>query len=379
MSRLDYTSDLRLSRRRMLGLALSAGAGVGAAAALWPPRGFGKSILSLIGPVGAEPYQRTIACMGTFVSIAVHDHNGECYSEAVDEALAEVRAVDALMSTFRPESEISSVNRAAGRESVRIDPRVAEVLRAARRMGEHSDGTFDVTVLPLLRTFGLRGGTPGEEPRRPSLRELRIARAQVDYRAIDVDPARPVAGLELSGAEVDLGGIAKGYAVDRAAEVLHARGVRQAVINAGGDLRVTGAPGRGDDDGWRVGVQDPLHPGRILATLELRDQAIATSGNYEQFIDVGEERLGHLIDPKSGRPATPMLSATVVAPTAMQADAASTTAFLMGSERGARFVRETEGAESLFSVNADGISGSTTEVVVRASSGITGLTKNTAG
>ncbi len=364
MRRFGLSSDLRMDRRRLLGLALSAGAGAGAVAALGPPLGLGRSILSLIDPVGAEPYHRTIACMGTFVSIAIHDPHGERHSGTVEQAFDEVRSVDELMSTFRPGSQISRLNRAAGRESIAVDPRVAEVLRAAYHVGEQSDGIFDVTVLPLLRAFGFREGTREGSPRRPSPEELRLARARVDYRAIDVDPIRHAAGLQRSGAEVDLGGIAKGFAVDRAAAVLRERGVRQAVINAGGDLRVLGAPG--EADGWRVGIQDPLQPGRIIATLELRDQAIATSGNYEQFIEVGEEQFGHLIDPKSGSPAEQMLSATVVAPTAMQADASSTSTFLMGCEIGARFLQKADGTDYVFLSSADGLE-------IQSSPGITGL------
>jgi thiamine biosynthesis lipoprotein len=298
--------------------------------------------------------------MGTFVSIAVHDRGGDRLAEAVEQAFDEVRAVDALMSTFRPDSQISRLNRAAGREPMAVDPRVAEVLRAARHTGEQSGGVFDVTVLPLLRAFGLRqalrdetdkdsrGSRPGRAPHRPTPEALLSALGQVDYRTIAVDTASNSAGLAHSGTTIDLGGIAKGYAVDRAAEVLRARGVRQAVINAGGDLRVLGAPGHGHGGGWRVGIADPLQPSGILATLEVRDQAIATSGNYEQFVEVDDERFGHLIDPRSGRPAEAMLSATVVAATAMQADAASTTAFLMGPELGAHHILEMSGADFVF-------------------------------
>jgi thiamine biosynthesis lipoprotein len=355
MRRLGSSLGLPLDRRRLLGLACTAGAGAGAVAVLGPPAGLGSYILSLIEPAGGEPYRRTIACMGTFVSIDIHDRNGEGFAGAVEQAFEEVRAVDALMSVFRPDSQISRLNREAGRGSMAVDPRVAEVLRAARLLGAQSSGVFDVTVLPLMRAFGFREDhredSRGEEPRRPTPEVLHAALEQVDYRAIEVDSATAAAGLEHPGTAIDLGGIAKGYAVDRAAEVLRARGVRQAVINAGGDLRVLGAPGSpgpGRGDGWCVGITDPLQPGRILATLELRDQAIATSGNYEQFIEVGEERFGHLIDPRSGTPTEPMLSATVVAPTAMHADAASTTAFLMGNKPGARYVEETYETDYVF-------------------------------
>ena len=346
------------------------GTALGAVAALGPSAGLGGYILSLLEPTGAEPYRRTITCMGTFVSIAVHDRNGARYVDAVEQAFNEVRAVDVLMSTFRPDSQISRLNHAAGRESMAVDHRVAEVLRAARRMGVQSGGVFDVTVLPLMRAFGFREGSRGGGPRLPTPAALHAALSRVDYRAIEVDTVRDAAGLAHAGAAIDLGGIAKGYAVDRATEVLCARGVRQAVINAGGDLRVLGAPGPGNGDGWRVGITDPWQPGRILATLELRDQAIATSGNYEQFIEVGEERFGHLIDPRSLSSTEAMLSATVVAPTAMQADAASTTTFLLGNEPGARYIQETNGTDYVFLSSSQR---SESDVEIQASPGISGL------
>ncbi len=370
MRRIGSAPGLRLDRRRLLGLACAAGAGAGAVAALGPPAGLAGYILSLIEPIGSEPYRRTITCMGTFVSISIHGSHVGRHSGAVEQAFDEVRAVDVLMSTFRPDSQVSRLNRAAGRDSMAVDPRVAEVLRAAHLMGAQSGGVFDVTVLPLMRAFGFREGDREGKPHLPTPEALHAALARVDYRAIEVDTVRDAAGLAHSGAAIDLGGIAKGYAVDRATEVLRARGVRQAVINAGGDLRVLGAPGPDNGDGWRVGITDPLQPGRILATLELRDQAIATSGNYEHFIEVGEERFGHLIDPKSGSPAEPMLSATVVAPTAMQADAASTTAFLMGHEPGARYVRETSGTDYVFLRSSER---SEDEIEIQASPGIIGL------
>jgi thiamine biosynthesis lipoprotein len=364
--------SLRLNRRRLLGLACAAGAGSGAVAALGSPAGLGGYLLSLLEPQGALPYQRTIACMGTFVSIAVHDQNGERWAGAVEQCFDEIQAVDALMSTFRPDSQISRLNRAAGRESIVVDGRVDEVLRCARLMGAVSDGVFDVTVLPLMRAFGFRRGLredgQGEGFRRPTPEMLHAALEQVDYRALHVDSVQGTAGLAHSGAAIDLGGIAKGYAVDRAAEVLQARGVRKAVINAGGDLRVLGAPC--EESGWRVGISDPLQPARLLATLELRNQAIATSGNYEKFIEVGEDRLGHLIDPRSGNPAEAMLSATVVAPTAMQADAASTTAFLLGHTAGAKCVQERSGTDYVFLSSSQRTDN---RIDIQSSSGIHGL------
>jgi thiamine biosynthesis lipoprotein len=135
---------------------------------------------------------------------------------------------------------------------------------------------------------------------------------------------------------MDLGGVAKGYAVDRAVQALRSHGIERALVNAGGDIYAMGTPE--DEEGWRIGIQHPCDPRKLAAAFRVRDQAVATSGNYENAVSVNGERIGHLFDPHSGRPANPILSATVVAPSAMEADALATASFLMAEKDSRSFV-----------------------------------------
>lgn len=331
-----------MKRRVFLRLLASATAGGAAVSLLQGRPSWPRRLARLLEPPEGGLHRRTMLAMGTFVTISVPDEDACRVLPAIERAFEEFRCVDALMSTFDPASQLASVNRRAGERSVRVDARVCEVVAAAVQMGERSGGIFDVTVLPLLRSYGFRDG-PSRVPRPEELAEVL---STVDYRRVFVDRRTCEIGIESRHAGIDLGGIAKGYAVDRAAEALRASGVEKAVIDAGGDIFALGAPaGR---SGWSIGIQHPLHRDRLAARVCIRDQAVATSGNYENHVTVGQERYGHLIDPRNGRPSAPVLSATVVGATALVADAWSTTVFLMGPIEGSRFVQEHEQAQCLF-------------------------------
>lgn len=301
-----------------------------------------RRIVHLAARAEGELYRKTIVSMGTFVTISMSEKDAHECLPAINQALAEFRTVETLMSTFDPGSEIASVNRCAGERSVRVDARICEVVDAAKQMAARSDGLFDLTVLPLLKAYGFRD----ESPRVPDPGELAEARSRVDYRRVFVDRRACEVGIESRHTSIDLGGIAKGYAVDRAVDILRSNGVRNAVIDAGGDILAMGAPA--ETDGWEIGIQHPLHVDRLAARIRLRDQAIATSGNYERHVSVGMARYGHILDPRTGYPSETMLSASVIAPTALEADALSTMAFLLGRNRSIGLITEPEGARGVF-------------------------------
>ncbi|UCC30230.1 MAG: FAD:protein FMN transferase, partial [Phycisphaerales bacterium] len=238
--------------------------------------------------------------------------------------------------------DVARVNRCAGDRSLKVSARVYDVVAAAIQMGDISGGIFDMTILPLLKAYGFRD----DSPRRLDPQELADARSTVDYRQVFVDKQRCEIGIESPRAQIDLGGIAKGYAVDRAAEVLRSHGIRRAVIDAGGDMFALGTPA--DSDGWPIGIQHPLYSDKLVGRVHVRDQAIATSGNYEKYISAGDKRYGHLLDPRTGCSSEPMLSASVIAPTSLAADALSTTAFLMGRDDGHRFIAGQRRTQGLF-------------------------------
>ncbi len=273
----------------------------------------------------ADPYRETRLMMGTWAHLTIFGARPERARQAAEEALAEMERVERLMSVHRQFSQLSRVNRLAGSESLAVDARLLEVLEAGLRWSARTGGKFDVTTLPLLRAWGFR------EESGSAAETIEAARELVDYRALRIDGDR--VGLERAGMGIDLGGIAKGYAVDRAIGLLRDRwGVRAAIVEAGGDLYALGRPP--DAAGWRIGLAHPLREGDFCATFELADAAVATSGARRKRIQRDGRAYGDLIDPRTGEPVEAFLSLTAMAPTAMEADAASTTLFVQGRTAG---------------------------------------------
>ncbi len=271
----------------------------------------------------AATVRRTIPIMGTIAEFAVvHDDRREAQA-AIDAALDEIRLVDRTMSRFRADSDVGRLNRAAAGAPVGVGESTAFVVREALRWASASDGLFDPCLGRAVELWDVnhRHAPP------PAARFERFAGRSL-YRRVGLDRFRgadvlvfedPLVGL-------DLGGIAKGYAVDRAVHALRERGISDAVVDLGGDLY---ALGRAADGGpWRIGVQSPFQPGAIVAELRVADAAVATSGDYVQYFDYHGRRFHHLLDPRTGEPRrSAMHSVTIQAGSCMAADAAASAAF----------------------------------------------------
>jgi thiamine biosynthesis lipoprotein len=279
------------------------------------------------------------------VEITVSHDDEKAAREAMELAFAEFERIDGLLSSYRPESDVSRLNEAGTGGSV-LDAETVALLDAARRISELSGGAFDVTVGPFLSLWRLEEGG-----RLPSADELSAAAELVDYRFLEIDAGLSRVTPALAGMRVDLGAIGKGYAVDRAAGILRSAGIASAIIDAGGDIRLVGGkPGRGS---WRIGIRHPREPGKLLLSLDLADRAVVTSGDYERFFTVNGVRYHHLLDPKTGLPARGCQSVTVIAGSTAEADALATAAFVMGAAKGLAFLREIEGVEGII-VDAEG-------------------------
>ena len=285
---------------------------------------------------------------------------------AVEAAFAAVEQVDRDMSLYRPESDIGRLNRLVAQQEMTIRDSTAAVLREALRVAQASHGALDVTISPLLARWGFHG----IRQEAPGPQQLEAALALVDYRHVHFDDGNGTVRLARPGVQLDFGGIAKGYAVDLAVEALRQDGVRQGMVNAGGDLRLLGA--HPDGDPWVVGVQHPLAPSRLLLALSLDGGAVATSGNYLRYRVYNGRRYGHLLHPQYGYPADTALSMTVVAPTAMRADALATAALIMGRD-GMAWLRGQPDVEALMVTRSPG-SGTkrASQLRVRASRGLRG-------
>jgi thiamine biosynthesis lipoprotein len=266
-------------------------------------------------------------------------------SAALAAGLVELRLVESALSAFDPRSELSRVNARAASAPQSLSPMLAEVLAASRRMHAASEGAFDPTVGPLLEAWGFRG-----ERARPAPGLVREARERVGFDRLALDD-RSVS-FRREGVALDLGGIAVGYGLDRAATALARRGVRAALLNAGGDVRALGAPP--DAGSWRVGVKHPDRARELLAVVELAaDRALTTSGTYAKQLVVGGRRISHIFDPRTGDSPGEVLSATVVASTALEADALATACVVLGGDEALALLGRA-GAEGLLVVERAG-------------------------
>ncbi len=309
------------------------------------------------------PRKEARLLMGTTVEITVAGENPALAQAATAKAFREIERVEAVFSTYREDSEVSRINLRAG-EQVLVSGGTVALLKNGRIYGQLTGGCFDVTVRPLLVAWGFRDG----EPHRPAQDDIDHALGLVGWDKVILTDEPPGVRLSEPGMGIDLGGLAKGYAVDRAAAVLKQEGVRSALVNAGGDLFAFG-PGPGGDI-WRIGIEHPRQEGKLVVTVEVRDSAVTTSGDYRSYFMADGMRYSHIMDPRTGRPALRAASATVVAPSAAQADALATALVVMGAEEGLALVEGLEGVEAMVvEESGDGIA-------IRKSTGMRDLARS---
>jgi thiamine biosynthesis lipoprotein len=299
--------------------------------------------------------------MGTTYSIKIGAELGTGrgrLKRAIDTRLEQINAA---MSTYDPASELSQINRRAGGEWIDISEDLSEVLAAALRASRETGGVFDVTVGPLVSLWGF--GPEGAHDETPADAKIESARALVGYRRLELRTDGRAIRKERTEVQIDLSAIAPGYAVDEIAELLAARGYGDFVVEIGGEVRARGMHPEGRP--WRIGIERPRADRREVAyAVELRDRGLSTSGDYRNVFERGGSRYSHTIDPETGRPVRHALaSVTVIADSAMSADALATALMVMGPERGLAFA-EARGVPALFqSRGPSGISTSATSAL----------------
>lgn len=278
---------------------------------------------------GQTKVARAWPVMGTMFVATVWGHDTATMARAIHAARDSVRLVDSLMSNYRPESEISRLNAGAGGPSQRVSPQTMHVLRRARELWRISGGRFDPTVGPLVRAWGFYGDSGRVPPRA----ELDSLRALVGYGRVDLDSITRTVRLPAPGTSLDLGGIAKGYALDLARAALRDPTITGGMLDLGGNILVFGKPPRGQKK-WVIGIRHPRRDGQVIGTAALDSGAIATSGDYEHFYMIDGVRYGHIIDPTTGYPRRGVLAATAIGPRGEWSDGLSATLFLAGPGRG---------------------------------------------
>jgi thiamine biosynthesis lipoprotein len=276
-----------------------------------------------------------VGVMGTECTLEVVAPAGQAAAarEALAAAERELRRVEAHMSWRLDGSDVWRLNAAPAGQLVELSPATLEVLQAARQAHGATGGAFDVTCRPLIELWA----QAGREGRLPTDEQIAQGRAQSSWDAITLEPSGAVKALDT--ASVDLGGVAKGYAIDQAVKAMVAAGVAGGLVEVGGDLRCFGS--RPDGQPWRVAMRDPFHPqapgeAELLATLRIGEAAVCTSGNYFRYVEIQGRRFSHIIDPRPGptmgRPAEAAPSVTVVAPDATTADIWATALSVLGAE-----------------------------------------------
>lgn len=294
----------------------------------------------------AELIHRSQPLLGTFVTISAWGADPARVQSAISAAFAEVRRADALMSIHRVDSELSRINSLAATQAVQASPELFDVLQLAQDVAAKTEGSFDVTIRPLADLWGFIW----KEHRLPTEQELEAVLPRVNFRLVELETGNRTVRFRQVGVSIDLGGIGKGVAVDMAITKLRELGITNAMVKAGGDLRVMGVPP--GEDFWTVQLEDPRKQGSRVS-IPLRDAALSTSGNYENFFEVAGRRYSHILDPRTGLPVQGIAACTVIAPTCVESDAWATACFVYGASRSLeqlagkfplRFVLLSEGA-----------------------------------
>lgn len=271
--------------------------------------------------------------MGTTFELWLYASDRRRADELFDAAFAEIERIEASLSTYRVTSEISRINSRAGGQPVTTDPETFGLLRRSIDYSRQTEGAFDVTVGRLMRAWGFFRG----EGRYPSHPELEQARALTGWHEVELNAAARTVTFRKPELLLDLGAVGKGYALDRVAGLMQSLGVDAVLLGAGESTYVAlGAPE--GESGWQINIPDPVDRSRTISTVKLRNGALSTSGSYEKFFELEGTTYCHIVDPRTGRPVSDMLQATVVAPSGEASDAAATAVFVGGPAQAAELV-----------------------------------------
>jgi thiamine biosynthesis lipoprotein len=285
--------------------------------------------LILPGLAHAEWMTRSEAIMGTRCAVELWSEDKAKGEAAISSVFDDMKRIDRLMSTWKEDTEISLVNREGSKRPVKISRELFRLLQVSVQYSELTHGAFDITYASVGYLYDFKKGV------HPDQKAIDAALPGINWRHMVLDTKKTTVFFTRPGMRIDLGGIAKGYSVDRGIEILQQQGITRAMVNAGGDTRIIG-----DRFGkpWVVGVRDPDHEGKVFLRLPLTDTAFSTSGDYERYFDEDGKRFHHIIDPKTGDSARKCRSVTVISGNATRTDALTKSVFIMGPEEGIKFI-----------------------------------------
>ncbi len=269
----------------------------------------------------------SIDAMGSLFAIAAYGQDAERVRAAISDALDEAARLDAMLSNYKPHSEWSEMNRWAAQHPVRVSEELFNLLRMCMEYSRESNGTFDVSVGPLMKVWGFYKQSGHMADHAAVLSALE----SVGYRNVILEPQTQTVRFTRKGVELDPGGIGKGYAVDRMVDVLRREGVRSALVSAGGSsIYGLGAPPA--KVGWHIDLLEPRHLGRPVQSVTLRNESVSTSGNYEKSFYADGKVWSHIMDPRTGYPSQGMLSVSVIAPKTIDSEAWAKPYYILGRQ-----------------------------------------------
>jgi len=303
-----------------------------------------SAFLVTVPSASAQWLSRDEAIMGTAIHVELSADDKAAGEAAIDAVMEEMHRIDREMSPFKPESELSRINREAADHPVPISAEMFDILSRSMEFSRLSHGVFDITFSSVGYMYDYRRHI------KPTDAEIAKALPGIDYRHILLDAQKQTVKFSRPGVRIDLGGIGKGYAVDKCIALLKQRGITQALVTAGGDSRVLGNK---DGRPWMVGIRDPRRKDNVVAVIPLTNSAISTSGDYERYFEVDGVRYHHILNPKTGKSATGVHSASVIGPDATTTDGLSKPLFILGPKAGLALIESIPGVDAVV-IDADG-------------------------
>lgn len=276
----------------------------------------------------ANPYKRVLKLMGCRFELTVLAANEIQANEYIDMGVAEIQRIERMISSWEPNSQTSEINRMAGIRPVAVDPELVALIKRAQVISALTEGAFDISYASMDRIWKF-DQTIAQMPTESA---VAASVMHVGYQNIVIDEMANTVFLKEEGMKIGFGAIGKGYAADKAKQLLMEHGVSSGIINASGDMNTWGTQANGEE--WQVAITNPMNKNTSFALLPVSDMAVVTSGNYEKFIEIEGRRYGHIIDPRTGYPASGLVSVTVFAPSAEMADALATSIYVMGKDVG---------------------------------------------
>jgi FAD:protein FMN transferase len=280
--------------------------------------------------------------MGTEFTVAAYGRDPKLLAETVEEVFEEIDRIDEQMSNYKAESDLSQINREAASRAVQVEPSLFGLIQKSVQYSEDTGGAFDITVGPLMKAWGFFRG----EGRVPSATELHAVLAHVGYQHVKLDPSARTIHFDVPGIELDLGGIAKGYAVDRAVGILQQNGITAALVSSGmSSIYALGAPP--NEEGWKIILRDPFDSTVAADAVYLKNFSMSTSGNYNKFFTLGGKTYSHIMNPHTGMPVENMLATTVFVAKATDSDALSKL-YVLGPEGSRQYLAAHPDIQALF-------------------------------